>query len=60
MGFKPSECVVIEDSPIGVNAAINGGFDVFGFTTHDFNEELQERATKTFYSMLKLPELLEW
>tara|TARA_R110002124_G_scaffold130996_2_gene292936 strand:+ start:345 stop:617 length:273 start_codon:yes stop_codon:yes gene_type:complete len=59
MGFKPSECVVIEDSPIGVNAAINGGFDVFGFTTHDFNEELQERATKTFYSMLKLPELLE-
>ncbi|WP_296385977.1 HAD family hydrolase [Winogradskyella sp.] len=59
MGFQPSECVVIEDSIIGVNAAINGGFDVFGFSAHDYNDELQENATKTFDSMLKLPELLE-
>ncbi len=59
MGFQPSECVVIEDSPIGVNAAINGGFDVFGFTAHDFRDELQEKATKTFDSMLTLREYLE-
>ena len=59
MGFTPEECVVIEDSPIGVNAAINGGFDVFGFTAHDFRDELQEKATKTFNSMLKLSEFLE-
>ncbi len=59
MGFQPSECVVIEDSPIGVDAAINGGFDVFGFTAHDFRDELQEKTTKTFDSMLKLSEFLE-
>lgn len=59
MGFQPNECVVIEDSSIGVTAAINGGFDVFGFTAHDYDNELKENATRTFDSMLKLPELLE-
>jgi HAD superfamily hydrolase (TIGR01509 family) len=59
MGFQPSECGGVEDSPVGVEAAIKGGFDVFGFTTHDFSGELQEKATKTFDSMLKLLEYLE-
>ena len=59
MGFHPSECVVIEDSIIGVNAAINGGFDVFGFTAHDYKNELEELSTKTFNSFLKLPKLLD-
>ena len=59
MGFRVSECVVIEDSPIGVNAAISGGFDVFGFTAHDYRDELRENATKTFDNMLKLSELLD-
>ena len=58
MDFRPSECLVIEDSPIGVEAAINGGFDVFGFTALDFKGKLLERATKTFNSMGKLPELI--
>lgn len=58
MGFQPSECVVIEDSSIGVHAAIRGGFDVFGFTAHDYNNELGELSTKTFKNFLKLPELL--
>jgi beta-phosphoglucomutase-like phosphatase (HAD superfamily) len=59
MGCQPSECVVIEDTPIGVDVAIKGGFDVFGLTTHDYNDELKKKATKTFDSILKLPELLE-
>ncbi|MFK7833005.1 MAG: HAD family hydrolase [Winogradskyella sp.] len=59
MGFQPSECVVIEDSLVGVHAAISGGFDVFGFTAHDYKNELQKSATKTFDSFLKLPKLLE-
>ena len=57
MGFQPSECVVIEDSLTGVNAAINGGFDVYGFTAHDYNDELKAKATKTFDTM---PQLLEY
>ncbi len=59
MGFQPSECLVIEDSLIGINAALAGGFDVFGFTAHDYNDELPEKATKTFSEMLMLPKLIE-
>ncbi|WP_298238467.1 HAD family hydrolase [uncultured Algibacter sp.] len=51
MGFKPNECLVIEDSVSGVKAAKVGGFDVFGYTEHDYNNELEALATKTFNSM---------
>ncbi len=54
MGFQPTECLVIEDSLIGVNAALEGGFDVFGFTAHDYQNELEGKATRTFDRMLKL------
>lgn len=56
MGFKPNECLVVEDSVSGVKAALAGGFDVFGYTEHDYKNELQVLATKTFKSM---PQLLE-
>jgi len=58
MGYNPNECLIIEDSLIGVEAALNGGFDVFGYTAHDYNDELRKMATKTFSEMLILPELL--
>ena len=51
MGFKPNECLVIEDSVSGVKAAKFGGFDVYGYTEHDYNNELEALATKTFDSM---------
>ncbi len=59
MGFNAKDCLVIEDSPIGIEAAINGGFDVFGFTAHDCKDELQKNATKTFDRMNKLLQLLD-
>lgn len=59
MGFKPEECIVIEDSISGVNAAKNGGFDVFGFTAHDYNHELEGNATLTFNDMSQLSELIK-
>lgn len=34
MGFEPKQCAVVEDSPIGVQAAIAGGFDVFIYQGH--------------------------
>ena len=58
MGFYPSECVVIEDSLLGVEAAKKGGFDVFGFTAHDYKNELQKHATLTFNNMNQLLKLI--
>lgn len=58
MGFKPNECLVIEDSVSGVKAAKAGGFDVFGYTEHDFENELQSEASKTFNTMSALLELI--
>ncbi|WP_111685566.1 HAD family hydrolase [Winogradskyella tangerina] len=59
MVFEVKDCLVIEDSPIGVQAALNGGFDVYGFTAHDYKDELRKNSTKTFDSMIKLRELLD-
>ncbi|WP_166967823.1 HAD family hydrolase [Yeosuana marina] len=58
MGFQPHECVVIEDSLLGVKGALAGGFDVFGFTAHDYNNELEGMATKTFDDMEQLLKML--
>lgn len=58
MGCKPYECIVIEDSITGVEAAINGGFDVIGYTAHDYNMELKSKATFTFNSMDSINQFL--
>lgn len=59
MGFKPNDCLVVEDSLSGVKAAKAGGFDVFGYTEHDYHNELKKEATKTFDSMDKLLTMLK-
>lgn len=58
MGFTPNECLVVEDSVSGVKAALAGGFDVFGYTEHDYKNELQVLATNTFSSMDKFFEMI--
>lgn len=58
MGFKPEECLVIEDSVPSVKAALAGGFDVFGYTAQDDNNELEDLATKTFNSMSRLLDMI--
>ena len=58
MGFMPEECVVIEDSISGVRAAKAGGFDVFGYVEHDYNNQLKGMATDTFDSMSKLLKMI--
>ena len=58
LGFKPEDCIVIEDSLTGVRAAKNGSFDVIGFTAHDYNNELKSEATFAFNNMEAIRNLL--
>ena len=65
MGVDPMDCVVIEDSPAGIDAARAAGMRVFAFTggSHAGNAALvAELATRSpdriFADMRLLPDLL--
>ncbi|MFC7310744.1 HAD family hydrolase [Streptomyces monticola] len=57
MGVAPERCVVIEDSPLGVQAARAAGMDVYGFTAMTPQDRLVG-ATACFADMGQLMELL--
>ncbi|MFF1479287.1 HAD family hydrolase [Streptomyces sp. NPDC058301] len=57
MGVAPERCAVVEDSPLGVQAALGAGMDVYGFTAMTPQERLQG-STALFSDMAQLRELL--
>jgi beta-phosphoglucomutase-like phosphatase (HAD superfamily) len=57
MGVKPVECVVVEDSPLGVTAANAAGMKVFGFAAMTPVEKLASAAA-IFHDMAALPALI--
>lgn len=57
MGVAAERCVVIEDSPLGVRAAVAAGMDVYGFTAMTPAERLVG-ATHLFDDMGELADLL--
>ncbi|WP_405506854.1 HAD family hydrolase [Streptomyces purpurascens] len=57
MGVAPERCVVVEDSPLGVQAAVAAGMDVYGFTAMTPPEKLAG-ATRLFSDMGELADLL--
>jgi HAD superfamily hydrolase (TIGR01509 family) len=57
MGVVPGRCAVVEDSPLGVQAAVAAGMDVFGFTAMTPAERLVG-ATQLFSGMGELADLL--
>lgn len=57
MGVTPERCVVVEDSPLGVQAAVAAGMDVLGFTAMTPAERLTG-ASQLFESMADLGDLL--
>ncbi|MFZ4209643.1 HAD family hydrolase [Streptomyces sp. HNS054] len=57
MGTAPDRCVVVEDSPLGVQAAVAAGMDVYGFTAMTPAEKLTG-VTRPFGDMRELLPLL--
>ncbi|MFC9156241.1 HAD family hydrolase [Streptomyces bauhiniae] len=57
MGVAPERCLVVEDSPLGLQAARAAGMDVYGFTAMTPPEKLAG-ATQLFSTMGELADLL--
>ncbi|MEN0045819.1 MAG: HAD family hydrolase [Bacteroidota bacterium] len=58
MGYAVEECVVVEDSVYGVQAAKSGGFDVYGFANERNKEALEKAGAIVFFRMEDLYPLL--
>lgn len=54
MGFKPEDCIVVEDSPRGAEAAKASGMKCFGFAVYNNEESLKSEGAELFYNMLEL------
>lgn len=59
LGAEPSACVVVEDTPPGVQAGVAAGMTVFGFCAHTPADKLKAAgAHRTFDDLHALPEML--
>ncbi len=58
MGAEPTGCVVVEDTPLGVTAAVAAGMRVFGFTADSDEAALRRAGAEILHSLDQLPALL--
>jgi HAD superfamily hydrolase (TIGR01509 family) len=58
MGVPPERCVVVEDSPFGVIAAMAAGMSALGYAADGNGEQLGREGARTFGSMTELPGLV--
>jgi HAD superfamily hydrolase (TIGR01509 family) len=59
MGVEPSRCVVVEDSPSGVQAAVSAGMRVLGYAADSDPVALREAGAELLKSMSELPAHLD-
>lgn len=57
MKLQPSECLIVEDSILGIQAALSGGFTVCAYNPDD-DESIENMVDFSIDSMLKLKDYL--
>ena len=58
MEVDPARCVVVEDTPSGVTAAVRAGMAVFGYAADSDRAALEQAGARTFNLMSELPAML--
>ena len=58
MGVDPAACVVVEDTPSGVTAALRAGMPALGYAGDSDEQALRDAGATVFHSLEELPAIL--